>query len=95
VIGYVPAAVVAEVVTVRVDEAPDVTDAGLNETVDPAGPPVADNATDSAEPDVTAVDTVEVAVPPAAGTEPDEGEADSEKSSPTVVLLVILLKMFE
>ena len=69
----------AEVASVRVDEPPDVTDVGLNVAVTPDGRPLAESATDCADPDVVAVLTVVVAELPAA-TEPEVGEAAMEKS---------------
>jgi hypothetical protein len=58
--GYVPAGVEAAVAMVSVEDAPEVTEAGLKLAVAPDGRPEADNVTDSAEPEVTAVpiDTV-------------------------------------
>src|SRR5438552_3894141 len=53
-----PAGVAAEVVTVRVDEPPAVTEGGLNDAVAPAGSPDADSATVSGEPSTTDVATV-------------------------------------
>jgi hypothetical protein len=55
---YVPVAVVEAVVTVRVEEAPAVTDAGLKLAAAPAGSPPAERETVWAEPLVTAVLTV-------------------------------------
>ena len=52
--------------TVIVEEPPAVTDDGLKLTVVPAGWPLALNATDCAEPLVTAVEIVEVPLPPCA-----------------------------
>src|SRR5665213_209515 len=65
VIAYVPAAVELDVAIVNVDDDPDVTDAGENDAVAPAGSPLAVNDTDSAEPEVTAVETVELVLFPA------------------------------
>jgi hypothetical protein len=53
-------------VRVSVEEAPELTDAGLNDAVTPLGRPLALSATDSELPDVTAVETVAVAFEPAA-----------------------------
>src|SRR5438105_1516604 len=72
VIVNVPVAVVDVVATVSVELPPDVTDVGENVTDEPAGPPDALNATDSALPDVTAVEIVDVTVPPSA-TEAEAG----------------------
>jgi hypothetical protein len=85
VIAYEPGAAEAEVVKVTVDEPPAVTDAGLKETVTPAGAPDADRLTDCAEPEVTAVLTVAVVDEPGF-TAADAGESDSEKSLPGLVL---------
>ena len=78
VIGYVPAAVADVVVNVTVEDVPAVTDAGLNDTDTPDGAPLEVNATDCAEPDVTAVLTVAVADEPAA-TVAEVGETATEK----------------
>ena len=56
-----PGAAAVVVAMVAVDEPPEVTDDGLNETVTPAGAPVADRLIVCAEPLVTAVATVVVA----------------------------------
>ena len=64
---------------VRVDDEPEVTEAGLNEAVAPLGRPDALSATLCAEPEVVAVPTVVVADEPAA-TLPEVGETDTEKS---------------
>jgi hypothetical protein len=77
--AYVPAGVAALVVIVSVLLPPEVTEDGLNDALAPDGRPDADNATDSAEPDVTAVDTVVVAAEPAV-TLPEAGERATEKS---------------
>jgi hypothetical protein len=58
---------------------PEVTDEGENDTLTPLGAPDADNETDSALPDVTAVETVEDVEPPAV-SDPELGEAEIEKS---------------
>jgi hypothetical protein len=79
VIGYVPAGVDDVVDNVSVEEPPEFTDVGLNAAVAPAGRPEAENVTDCAEPDVTAVETVEVAELPAV-TVADDGLAEIEKS---------------
>jgi hypothetical protein len=79
VIVYVPEGVDADVASVRVDEPPDVTDVGLNVAVTPDGRPLAEKATDWADPAVVAVLTVVVAELPAA-TEPEVGEVATEKS---------------
>src|SRR5207245_1483427 len=83
VIGYVPAGVEALVVIVRVLLPPAVTEAGLNEAVAPLGRPDAVSATDSAVPETSAVETVEVADAPET-TEPEAGAAAIEKSFVTV-----------
>jgi hypothetical protein len=79
VIGYVPAGVEADVCNVNVDEPPEFTEVGLNDAVAPLGRPEADSDTDCAEPDVTAVEMVDVAEPPAV-TVADDGLAEIEKS---------------
>src|SRR5205823_2867550 len=58
------AAVDDPTVRVNVDDAPAVTDAGLNDAVVPAGTPDAENVTACAEPLVIVVETVDVALPP-------------------------------
>jgi hypothetical protein len=78
--GYVPAGVDADVAIVNVDEPPAVTDVGLNDALAPDGNPDAENATDCAEPDVTAVFTVVEPDWPAL-TMADVGDTDTEKSS--------------
>jgi hypothetical protein len=70
---------VVDVVTFKADVPPAVTDAGVNDTVAPVGAPVADRATDCAEPDVTDVLTVADAALPAA-TDADAGATDTAKS---------------
>jgi hypothetical protein len=79
VITYVPAGVELEVAIVNVDDEPDVTDAGENDAVAPDGSPLAVNDTDSAEPEVTAVETVEL-VPFPAMTLAELGLSEMEKS---------------
>jgi hypothetical protein len=66
VIVYVPAAVEVPTLTVIVELAPEVTDAGLNDTVAPAGSPAALSATLCDEPLVVAVEIVDVPFPPCA-----------------------------
>jgi len=63
--------------------APDITVAGLKAAVAPEGKPDADSVTDSADPEVTALAIVVVAEEPAV-TEPEVGEAETEKSLPVV-----------
>jgi hypothetical protein len=79
VIAYVPAGVELEVPIVNVDDAPDVTDVGENAAVAPDGSPLALNDTVSAEPDVTAVETVEL-VPFPATMLAELGLSETEKS---------------
>src|SRR5262245_57257050 len=69
---YVPGGVLVEVVMVMVDEPPALTDPGLNDAFAPAGRPLAENVTVSAEPEVTAVFTVAFTEPPGA-LEPEVG----------------------
>ena len=76
---YVPAGVELDVESVNVDDDPAVTDAGENDAVAPLGRPLALSATDCAEPEVTAVDTVALAPAPAV-TLADVGLTESEKS---------------
>jgi hypothetical protein len=84
VIGYVPLAVDELVANVAVDELPAVTELGLKDTVTPEGAPLALNATDCAEPEVTAVFTVAVVLEPAA-TDAEVGETETEKPFAGVV----------
>ena len=77
---YVPVGVVEAVAMVSVEDAPEVTEAGLKLAVAPDGRPDADSVTDSADPDVTAVPTDTVAEEPWL-TDPDVGDAEIEKSS--------------
>src|SRR3954447_20007615 len=84
VIVYVPAAADDPTASVNVDDAPAVTDAGLNDAVVPAGTPDAENVTAWAEPLVTLVEIVDVALPPC-WTLTLVGAADSEKSFVVVV----------
>jgi hypothetical protein len=79
VIGYVPTGVTLEVPIVNVDDDPDVTDVGENDAVAPDGSPLALSDTDSALPEVTAVETVAV-VPAPGATEADVGLTAIEKS---------------
>ena len=51
---------------VIVDEPPEVTEDGLNETLTPLGAPEAERLTDCAEPAVVAVETVAVVLAPRA-----------------------------
>jgi hypothetical protein len=74
-----PVGVIDDVLTVSVDDAPDVTELGLNAAVAPAGRPDADSVTDCEEPDVTAVEIVDVAGLPAV-TVAEDGVAAIEKS---------------
>jgi hypothetical protein len=75
----VPVGVDDDVDNVRVDEPPELTDAGLKLALTPAGRPDAESATDCAAPDVTAVAMVEVVALPAV-VDVDDGLADIEKS---------------
>jgi hypothetical protein len=77
--AYVPAGVELDVAIVNVDDDPDVTDAGENDAVAPDGSPPALNDTDSDEPEVTAVETVEL-VPLPATTLAELGLSETEKS---------------
>jgi hypothetical protein len=77
--AYVPLGVIDDVLTVNVDDAPDVTELGLNAAVAPAGRPDAESVTDCAAPEVTAVEIVEVAGLPALTVAAD-GLAVIEKS---------------
>jgi hypothetical protein len=79
VIAYVPAGVELEVAIVSDDDQPEVTDDGENIAVAPDGRPVALSETVSAEPDVTAVDTVAPAPFPAT-TLAEVGLTEMEKS---------------
>jgi hypothetical protein len=79
VIGYVPGAVAAPTDTVIVDEPPAETVTGLNETVVPAGCPLALRVTLCDEPLTTAVEIVDVPLPPCT-TLSDAGLADIVKS---------------
>ena len=94
--GYVPGAVVASTLSVSVELEPAVTVEGLNEAVAPAGIPLAESVTVSAEPLVTAVEIVDVPLPPCTA-DTLAGFAPIEKSlgaavtvSVTVVLCVAL-----
>jgi hypothetical protein len=84
---YVPAGVELAVAIVSVDDDPDATDAGENDAVAPAGSPLALNDTDSDEPEVTAVDTVEL-VPFPAVTLAEPGLSEIEKSLAVVLRTV-------
>jgi hypothetical protein len=64
--GYVPVAVEDATASVSVDDEPDVTVLGENDAVAPLGNPLALNDTDSALPEVTAVETVAVPFDPRA-----------------------------
>src|SRR5262245_8274736 len=66
---------------VMVEEPPAVTDGGLNDALAPAGRPLAENVTVSAEPEMTAVLTVAFTEPPGA-VEPEVGLTEMEKSLP-------------
>src|SRR6266536_2121291 len=68
---------------VSVEDAPAVTEPGLNEAEAPEGRPLADRATDSAVPERTEVFTVVVVAEPAV-TDPEVGLVAMEKSLPTV-----------
>ena len=69
---------------VAVEELPEVTDAGLNEAVAPAGRPLAENVTVCAVPEVVVVEIVDVVDPPAVVL-PEVGLSDMEKSLTEVV----------
>src|SRR6266540_4842039 len=77
--GYVPAGVDAEVLIVRAEDAPEVTDDGLKLAVAPLGRPLADRLTVCALPEVVAVATVADTEPPGS-VAPEVGETDTEKS---------------
>ena len=77
--GNVPAGVEVAVVSVSVEEPPEVTDVGLNEAAAPAGRPLADSDTVCAVPAVVAVDTVAVAEVPGF-TAAEFGLTETEKS---------------
>jgi hypothetical protein len=79
VIVEVPVGVLDDVVTVIVEEAPAVTDAGLKDADAPLGRPEAESATVWALPEVTAVDTVALAELPGV-TEAEVGLTEREKS---------------
>jgi hypothetical protein len=79
VIAYVPAGVELKVAIVSDDDEPEVTDDGENVAFAPAGRPVALSETVSAEPDVTAVETV-AAAPFPATTLAEVGLTEMEKS---------------
>ncbi len=74
-----PAGVELEVVIVSDDDEPEVTDDGENDAAAPDGRPVALSETVSAEPDVTAVETVAPALFPAT-TLAEVGLTEMEKS---------------
>jgi hypothetical protein len=79
VIGYVPPGVLDAVVTVSVEEAPELIGLGLKPALAPDGSPDADSETLCALPAVTAVEIVDVADAPAF-TVAEDGESDIEKS---------------
>ena len=68
-----------EVPIVSVDDDPELTDVGENEAVAPDGSPLALSETDSALPEVTAVETVAV-VPAPGATDAEVGLTAIEKS---------------
>ena len=74
-----PAGVDAVVAIVRVDDEPEVTEAGLNDAVAPLGRPDALQGHGLRRAGVVAVATVVVAEEPAA-TLPEAGETETEKS---------------
>lgn len=76
---YVPAGVELDVPIVSVDDEPELTEVGENDAVAPDGRPLALNDTVSDEPDVTAVETVEL-VPLPATTLAEVGLSETEKS---------------
>ena len=84
---YVPVAVELPAVRVSVELAPDVTLAGLNDAVAPAGRPVAVNATDCAAPVVTCVSMPTVPLWPCTSVTP-LALALIEKSSMTCAVTV-------
>lgn len=79
----------ADVVTVSVDEPDAVTDAGTNEAEAPAGTPLTEKLTVSVNPFIAPTDTVYDALP-ACGVDCDDGDAEMEKSGagPTVIVRV-------
>jgi hypothetical protein len=87
VIAYVPAGVELEVAIVSDDDEPEVTDDGENVAVPPGGRPVALSETVSAEPDVTAVETVAPVLFPAM-TLAEVGLTEIEKSLAVVLWTV-------
>src|SRR6478735_6224231 len=83
---YVPLATDEPTATVMVEDEPDCTDDGLNDTVTPLGAPDDDSATFCAEPLVVAVLTVAVTELPAVVL-PELGFTETEKSFVGVVVV--------
>jgi len=90
VIVKVPVGVVAAAVKLSVELAPAVTLVGVKVAVAFAGRPVAERATFCATPEVTAVETVDVAAAPPCADETLVGLALIEKSFVTGVVTVQL-----
>jgi len=88
VIWNVPVAVALLVASVIVADPPAVTELGLIVTVEPAGPPAADNATDSALPDITVVAIVADAEEPCV-TDAELGDTDMAKSFGALVTVSV------
>jgi hypothetical protein len=85
---YVPAATVDATLIDSVALDPDVTDEGDTEAVTPVGAPLTDRFTVCGLPEIVAVPTEAVVDAPAA-TVADEGESDTEKSSPPGVVVTV------
>lgn len=77
----------ADVVTVSVDEPDPVTEVGTNDAEVPAGTPLTEKLTVSVNPFNAPTDTVYEALP-AGGVDCDEGDAEMEKSGAGFTVIV-------
>ena len=84
---YVPTGVLAEVVTVRVEEPDPETEAGAKEAETPEGKPLTEKLTVSVKPFNALTDTVYGALPPCA-VDCDDGEVEMEKSGAGFTVIV-------
>ena len=84
---YAPTGVLAEVVSVRVEEPDPETETGAKEAEAPEGKPLTEKLTVSVKPFNALTDTVYGALP-ACAVDCDDGEAEMEKSGAGLTVIV-------
>src|SRR6266851_1186254 len=84
---YVPTGVLAEVVTVSVEEPDPETEAGTKEAYAPEDKPITEKLTVSVKPFMALMETVYGTFPPCA-VDWDDGEAEMEKSGAGLTVIV-------